>query len=177
MYSGKTDRLLDAVETFGRGNVAFIKPHLDTRHAPRLLVSHGGRFAAARPVMGLDRLLDVAGRSPVIAIDELQFFDEAVVTQLQALRAHGRRIVAAGLDLDFMRRPFGVVPRVAEIADSHTRLRAVCDRCGRPADFTQRLAGGRPASPGDSVVKIGGSTVYKARCGDCYEHVGAAVLV
>jgi thymidine kinase len=95
---------------------------------------------------------------------------------LEDLRDRGRQVVAAGLDLDFLRRPFGVVPEVAEISDSVTRLRATCHRCGRPADFTQRLIGGEPADAEDEVIRVGGATLYEARCADCYQEARSAVL-
>jgi thymidine kinase len=176
MYSGKTERLLEAVRTLGRENVVLIKPVVDTRHSSALLVSHGGRFAAARPVVGLEAIPQLVGRTEVIGIDELQFFEEGIIEVLEDLRDRGRTVVAAGLDLDFLRRPFGVVPQVAEMADSVTRLRATCHRCGGPADFTQRLVGGAPAAPDDEVIKVGGAALYEARCGSCYEDARAPVL-
>src|SRR5712691_9291912 len=176
MYSGNSDRLLDAIDEVGREHVVFIKPNLDTRHSSTLLVSHRGRWTAARLALRVSQIPDLAGRNAVVAIDELQFFDPEIVDVLEHLRSRGRRIVAAGLDLDFLRRPFGIVPQVMEMADSVTRLQATCHQCGGLANFTQRLLDGKPAPEHEEVIKVGGTDLYEARCAQCYEEARTALV-
>jgi thymidine kinase len=171
MYSRKTEsliRLLAGAASSGR-TVLAVKARIDTRYGESLLESHSGlRFPATLAKDGAD-VTAVARGAEVVGVDEVQFFDHGLASAVAGLRTSGVAVVAAGLDLDFLRRPFPITRAVAEIADGVTRLRATCERCGSPADFTQRLVNGRPAPADDAVVRIGAHELYEARCGRCYE--------
>lgn len=107
----------------------------------------------------------------VLAIDEVQFFGEELLPVVHELVRRGVDVVAAGLDLDFRRRPWGVMPALLCVAERVDKLAAVCEVCGEDAAFSQRLVDGRPASADDATVRIGGHDLYEARCRDCYEAV------
>ncbi len=142
-----------------------LKPVRDTRDAA-YLVSHTGRTYPAQPWGG--GALDL-GVVQLVAVDEAQFLPGDAVAALAALRDEGRTVVAAGLDLDFRREPFGPMPALAEAADLVHRLTATCSRCLRPAEFTQRLVDGRPAPLDDETVLVGAEELYQPRCAECYE--------
>jgi thymidine kinase len=105
----------------------------------------------------------------VVGIDEVQFFDAAIVPASLALAGSGVRVVAAGLDQDFRREPFGPMPLLLAHAEFVDKLQAVCHRCGGPATTTQRLVDGRPAPYSGDTVVIGAEEQYEARCRDCHE--------
>jgi thymidine kinase len=100
----------------------------------------------------------------IIAIDEVQFFDEGIVRIVQQLADRGHRVVCAGLDMDFRGEPFGQMPALMAIAESVTKLQAVCSVCGSPSSRTQRLIDGHPASYHDPVILVGASEAYEPRC-------------
>jgi len=100
----------------------------------------------------------------VIAIDEIQFFDEEIIDVCNYLADLGKRVICAGLDMDFRGNPFGPIPRILAIAERVDKLQAICVVCGMPASRTQRLIEGKPAYYDDPVVLVGASEVYEARC-------------
>jgi thymidine kinase len=168
MFSGKTGLLIERLASaaqLGLPAVA-LKPVRDTR-ASAELVSHTGRTHPARPWDGVTA--PELGGAKLLAVDEAQFLPPEGVGALAALRDEGRTVVAAGLDLDFRREPFGPMPALAEAADVVHRLTATCSRCLRPAEFTQRLLDGRPAHFDDETVRVGAEELYQPRCGECYE--------
>ena len=127
-------------------------------------------------------MTDLAARAQghdVVGIDEVQFFEPAIVETALALAAGGVRVVAAGLDQDFRREPFGPMPMLLAYAEFVDKLQAVCHRCGGPATTTQRLVNGRPAPYSGDTVVIGAAEQYEARCRDCHvagqeeEHLAA----
>jgi thymidine kinase len=100
----------------------------------------------------------------VIAIDEVQFFDWTVAELCEKLANEGRRVILAGLDMDFRGEPFGPMPLLMAQAEGVDKLQAICMVCGSPASRTQRLINGRPAHYNDPVIMVGASEVYEARC-------------
>lgn len=114
----------------------------------------------------------ISESTDVIAVDEVQFFDQEIVEVLSSLADKGYRVIAAGLDMDFRGEPFGVVPNIMAIAESVTKLQAVCSVCGSPASRTQRLIDGKPASYDDPVILVGASESYEARCRHHHEVPG-----
>jgi thymidine kinase len=169
MFSGKTDLLLDRVEGFERvgHRVAVVRPAADTRSPDAGVASHSGRTHDALAVASPDELERVA--ADAIAIDELHFFPDSIITVVERLLEGKTIVVAAGLDLDFRRQPFAVTAALRERADVTTELQGTCRRCGRPSTVTQRLVEGRPAPLDDAVLRPGADDLYEPRCVDCWE--------
>ena len=128
-----------------------------------------GCACAPCPVAGVAELEARAAGHDVVGIDEVQFFDASVVAAALALADAGARVVAAGLDQDFRRLPFGPIPDLLAHAEFVDKLQAVCHRCGGPATTTQRLVDGRPAPYAGETVVVGAAEQYEARCRDCHE--------
>ncbi|HKZ83591.1 MAG TPA: thymidine kinase [Anaerolineae bacterium] len=167
MFSGKTEELIRRVRRakIGRQKVQVFKPALDTRYAAEKVTSHNGLDTAAVPVGSTRTLLElVEPDTNVVAIDEVQFFDLDIVSVCQSLAERGRRVIVAGLDMDFRGEPFGPMPLLMAEAEQVEKLQAICVVCGTPASRTQRLIDGRPASYNDPIVLVGGSESYEARC-------------
>lgn len=172
MFSGKSEELLRRVRraTIAQRHVTVVKPAIDNRYATTEIVSHAGTTVRADIVGDPADLLAVErGERDVIAIDEVQFFGAELLWVVDELLSRGVDVIAAGLDLDFRRRPWGVVPMLLCLAERVDKLLAVCEVCGEDAALTQRLVHGRPASASDDTVRIGGHDLYEARCRDCYE--------
>ena len=170
MFSGKTQELirrLDQARYAGLTVQAF-KPALDDRYAIEAVASHREIRFPAIAVPDLAALRgQVHDNTRVIGIDEAQFFEPDIVTLAEELANRGRHVIIAGLDLDFLSRPFGPMPLLAAFADRLTKLQASCQYpgCGsRQATRTQRLVDGVPAAPDEPLVVIGGAAAYEARC-------------
>ena len=177
MFSGKSEELirrLRRAEIAGRRVVIF-KPHVDDRFDTFDVVSHAGLRMPAVPVTSVLELEARARGFEVVAIDEVQFFAREIVDIALALADSGARVVAAGLDQDFRRLPFGPLPELLSDAEFVDKLQAVCHRCGGPATTTQRLVDGRPAPYSGATVVVGAAEQYEARCRDCHE-AGADAL-
>lgn len=167
MFSGKSEELIRRVRRaqFAKQEVKVFKPAIDNRYSEEAVVSHNGTSVIAIPVScASDIRKHITTHTDVVAIDEVQFFDEHVVHVVQQLADEGYRVIVAGLDQDFRGEPFGPVPTLMSIAESVTKLQAVCTVCGSPASRTQRLINGRPASYYDPVILIGASESYEPRC-------------
>ncbi|BAS28931.1 thymidine kinase [Limnochorda pilosa] len=175
MFSGKSEELIRRVKRarIARLQVQVFKPSLDDRYGSTRVASHDGGAVEAEPVGTAAQLLArVAPGTQVVAIDEVQFFGFEVVPACEALVESGRRVVCAGLDMDFRGEPFGPVPELMARAEEVTKLAAICVRCGQPASRTQRLIGGRPAHYEDPVILVGAEEVYEARCRHCHQVPG-----
>lgn len=175
MFSGKTEELLLRLRRaeFAKKKVVTIKHEIDNRKSYSCIVSHNGVQREAYPIGscadGLQVLLKMCNEEvDVIGIDEIQFFPEEAVSVIQHIVEDGKRVVVAGLDLDFRREPFGIVPTLMAIADEVIKLRAICVVCGNDANFNQRLINGKPASYDDPIILVGGQDCYEARCRQCY---------
>jgi len=167
MFSGKTDELIRRLRRarIARQLVQVFKPAIDDRYALEKVTSHAGGDFDATPVAASGQILDrLLPNTTVVAIDEAQFFDEAVLEVCQQLAGRGIRVIAAGLDQDFRGEPFGPMPRLMALAEDVLKLHAICVICGAPASRTQRLIDGRPARYDDAVVLVGASEMYEARC-------------
>ena len=170
MFSGKTEELLRRVKRarLARQSVLLFKPRVDDRYDAEKIVSHEGLNADAAAVAGVDELLArVAPGTRVVCIDEVQFFDDAIVGAVELLARGGARVIVAGLDLDWRGRPFGPMPALMAVAEYVTKLHAVCARCGAPATRSQRLVAA------EGRLFVGGAAEYEARCRSCF--VAAAV--
>lgn len=170
MFSGKSEELIRRLRraVIARQRVQVFKPLTDDRFAIEEVVSRDERRLKAIPVATSDELLArIEIGCQVVGIDEVQFFDEGIIDVCMQLADAGLRIIAAGLDQDYMRRPFGPMPSLLSVAEVVDKMHAVCVRCGGVAHYSQRIAGG------NSQVEVGDSS-YEARCRVCYEVWAAA---
>ncbi|MCY8105225.1 MULTISPECIES: thymidine kinase [Bacillus] len=175
MFSGKSEELIRRVKraTYAKQEVRVFKPVIDNRYSEDAVVSHNGTSMTSYAISSAADIWDhISESTDVIAVDEVQFFDRAIIDVLSALADKGYRVIAAGLDMDFRGEPFGVVPDIMAIAESVTKLQAVCSVCGSPASRTQRLIDGKPASYDDPVILVGASESYEARCRHHHEVPG-----
>ena len=177
MFAGKTEELLRRVERarIAKKSVLIFKPSLDTRYSEEEVVTHYGRalpchrlptdisWQLFREVV-TDRELQT---TDVFAFDEAHFFGPQFPALCEALVAQGKRVIVAGLDLNFRGEPFGPMPKLLALADEATKLQAVCVVCGAPATRSQRLIDGQPAREGPEIL-IGGLESYEARCRSCF---------
>ncbi|MCA1032121.1 thymidine kinase [Bacillus timonensis] len=167
MFSGKSEELIRRVRRaqFAKQMIKVFKPAIDNRYSEEAVVSHNGSSVIAMPVKhSSDILQQVSAETDVVAIDEVQFFDDGIVEVIQTLANQGHRVIVAGLDQDFRAEPFGQVPTIMAIAESVTKLQAVCTVCGSPSSRTQRLINGQPASYHDPIILVGASESYEPRC-------------
>jgi thymidine kinase len=167
MFSGKTEELIRRIKRaeIARQKVQVFKPKLDDRYIAAKLSSHGGNHFDAIVVESAEEIGNlVDDDTEVIAIDEVQFFNWAIAPLCEKLANDGRRVILAGLDMDFRGEPFGPMPLLMAQAEAVDKLQAICMVCGSPASRTQRLIDGHPANYNDSVIMVGASEVYEARC-------------
>lgn len=167
MFSGKTEELIRRIRRvqYARQSLMVFKPKLDDRYSINEVVSHNGISTMARPVDNPEDIFNwVHADVDVIAVDEAQFFDDKIVEVVNQLADSGHRVLVAGLDQDFRGEPFGSMPRLMALAESVTKLQAVCVICGEPASRTQRLIDGGPACYDDPIILVGASEAYEARC-------------
>ncbi|MBT2635241.1 thymidine kinase [Bacillus sp. ISL-26] len=167
MFSGKSEELIRRVKraTYAKQEVKVFKPAIDNRYSEEAVVSHNGTSMTSRVISSSAEIWDhISESTDVIAVDEVQFFDESIIDDLSLLADKGYRVIAAGLDMDFRGEPFGVVPNLMAMAELVTKLQAVCSVCGSSASRTQRLIDGQPASYDDPVILVGASESYEARC-------------
>lgn len=175
MFSGKTDELIRRLRraTIARQQVQVFKPAIDIRYATEKVKSHAGSEFDALPVaQATDIRQHIKSDTTVIAIDEAQFFDLAVVDLVTELADCGMRVIVAGLDTDFRGEPFGFMPALMCKAEKVDKLQAICMVCGEPASRTQRLVNGQPARYDDPVVIVGAAELYEARCRQHHEVPG-----
>ena len=178
MFSGKSEemiRRLRRAEIAGQRCVIF-KPRIDDRYDAADVVSHAGIRMRAVPVASSSELAERARGFEVVGIDEAQFFDEEIVGVALELADDGARVIAAGLDQDFRRLPFGPMPELLAHAEFVDKLQAVCHQCGGAATRTQRLVDGEPAPFDGATIQIGALDSYEARCSACYR-AGVAVAL
>ena len=179
MFSGKSEemiRRLRRAEIAGQRAVIF-KPAIDDRYDVADVVSHAGIRMRAVPVGCVEDLVERARGVEVVGIDEVQFFDHEVVGAALRLADAGARVIAAGLDQDFRRLPFGPMPELLAHAEFVDKLQAVCHRCGGTATTTQRLVGGEPAPYAGETIVVGALDSYEARCRDCHEAGADAITL
>lgn len=172
MYCGKSEELIRRIRRaqIARQKVRVFKPKLDDRYQVKSIVSHSGASCEAIPVdVPKDILFKVGEEVDVVAIDEVQFFEEGIVQVAETLADRKKRVICAGLDRDFRGVPFGPMPGLLAIAEYVDKLQAICLRCGNPATRTQRLINGEPASFKDPIILLGAFEVYEARCRRCHE--------
>jgi thymidine kinase len=167
MFSGKTDELIRRLvrATIARQKVQVFKPAIDMRYAAEKVTSHAGADFDAIPVeKSAEIIVKLDDDITVVGIDEAQFMDQDVVRVAQELAELGKRVLVAGLDMDFRGEPFGPMPVLMSKAERVDKLHAICMVCGEEASRTQRLVNGKPARYDDPVVIVGAAELYEARC-------------
>jgi thymidine kinase len=172
MYAGKSEELIRRARRalYAKRIVQVFKPSIDTRYDETMVVTHmGARHEAAPATSVADLAAQIRPETQTVCIEEAQFFDDSVVDLCVRLADEGREVIAAGLDQDFRRRPFGPMPQLMAMADEVVKLRAICMKCGRPASHTYREIDGRPAHFDDPVILVGAEEAYEARCRACHK--------
>ncbi len=165
MFSGKSEELIRRLRRaqIARQKVAIFKPKIDNRYSEDHIVSHSEQKIPSVMVESAGEILEKSLESQVVGIDEAQFFDEALVDVCQKLANMGKRVIVAGLDMDYRGEPFEPIPQLLAMAEYITKTQAICVRCGNPATFTQRT------SKDAGRVVVGATNIYEARCRNCYE--------
>lgn len=172
MFSGKSEELIRRVRSasFGKQKIQVFKPAIDNRYSETAVVSHTGNQVQALSLSTSEEIMNaVENDTQVVAIDEVQFFDDEIVDAVQELANRGIRVIIAGLDMDFRGEPFHPVPALMAISETITKLNAVCVVCSSPASRTQRLINNEPASYDDPIILVGASESYEARCRHCHQ--------
>lgn len=164
MFSGKTEELIRRLNRarIAQQKVEIYKPMIDTRYSEEDVVSHDSNSVASTPVDSSQSILLMATEADVIGIDEAQFFDEGLVEVCNTLANRGKRIIIAGLDMDFKGVPFGPMPALCSIAEDVTKVHAICVRCGNLAHVSHRIVAG------DKQVMLGELQEYEPLCRHCY---------
>jgi len=164
MFSGKTEELIRRLRRaqFAGLRVEIFKPSLDKRYSETRVVSHDEKSINSTPVDNPASILLLAGDVDVVGIDEAQFFDESIVDVCNSLADNGIRVLIAGLDMDFMGKPFGPMPALHAIAEYITKVHAICMRCGNLAQYSHRK------SDDEQVVLLGEKDIYEPLCRSCY---------
>ncbi|ADH59964.1 Thymidine kinase [Thermoanaerobacter mathranii subsp. mathranii str. A3] len=172
MFSGKSEELIRRIKRaqIAKQKVQVFKPAIDNRYSIDKVVSHNGTNINAISVVKASEIIEhLEEDTDVIAIDEIQFFDHLLVDVVREIADLGKRVICAGLDMDFRGEPFGPTPDVMAIAESVDKLTAICVKCGNPATRTQRLINGKPARYDDPIILVGAYETYEARCRKCHE--------
>jgi thymidine kinase len=173
MFSGKSEELIRRVRRaiIARQRALVFKSHLDARYAGLYSVtSHDGSQLEAIPIDTATEILrHVRKGTHMVAIDEVQFLDEAVIEVVTSLAQQGIRVAMAGTDTDFRGEPFGPMGDLMAVAEQVTKLQAICVRCGDLACRNQRLIDGKPARYDSPTIMVGGQESYEARCRHCHQ--------
>lgn len=164
MFSGKTEELIRRLHRarIARQKVEIFKPAVDKRYHEMDVVSHNENSIRSTPVNFAEDILLLSGDCDVVGIDEVQFFDDQIVVVAQKLANQGKRVIMAGLDMDFEGKPFEPMPRLMAIAEFVDKVHAICMKCGDLAAFSFRL------SDSKQKVMLGEKESYEARCRKCY---------
>ncbi|BDD10106.1 thymidine kinase [Fulvitalea axinellae] len=164
MFSGKTEELIRRLKraSLAQQKVEIFKPAIDTRYDEEDIVSHNKNSIRSTPVEFARDITLLAQQSEVVGIDEVQFFDEGIVDVAVELADMGKRVIVAGLDMDFQGKPFGPVPALMSVAEFVTKVHAVCMNCGAVANYSYRL------SESEQKVVLGEKDAYEARCRKCF---------
>jgi len=164
MFSGKTEELIRRLKRarIAGLKVEIYKPALDKRYSDTLVVSHDERSITSTPVENASMILLLSAGVQVVGIDEAQFFDHGIVAVCNELADRGVRLIVAGLDMDYSRKPFGPMPDIIAIAEYVTKVHAICVECGNLANYSYRKAMDK------NVVLLGEQDIYKPLCRNCY---------
>lgn len=165
MFSGKTEELIRRLKRsqFARQSIVTFKPAIETRYDDFKVVSHQGNTLLSVPVKHSREIAAQSGNAQVIGIDEAQFFDEELPAVVQGLANSGKRVILAGLDLDYSGQPFGPMPQLMALAEYVTKVHAICLRCGNLAYLSHRTV------ERQELVLLGERDAYEPLCRTCYQ--------
>lgn len=164
MFSGKTEELIRRLKRaqFAKQKVEIFKPAIDTRYDETKVVSHDSNSIHSTPVPSSANILLLASEVQVVGIDEAQFFDIELANVCNQLANNGVRVIIAGLDMDYLGKPFGPMPALLAIAEYVTKVHAICMRCGNLANHSHRM------TDESSLVLLGETNNYEPLCRDCF---------
>jgi len=164
MFSGKTEELIRRLKRakFANLNVEIFKPKIDVRYSDTEVVSHDANSILSTPVDTSNNILLMCGNVDVVGIDEAQFFDRGIVDVVQTLASQGIRVIVAGLDMDYLGKPFGPMPDLMAVAEDVQKVHAICVRCGDLAQISHRL------SKSNKLVELGEKDIYEPICRHCF---------
>ena len=170
MFSGKTEELIRRMKRaqFAKQTVEIYKPCIDVRYSEDQVVSHDSHSILSTPIDSPASMLLLSSDVEVVGIDEAQFFDDTLVDVVQTLANRGIRVIIAGLDTDFMGKPFGPMPALMAVAEDIQKVHAICVKCGSPANHSHRLVAS------DALVVLGEKDEYEPLCRHCYNAAIAA---
>ena len=170
MFSGKTEELIRRMKRaqFAKQKVEIYKPCIDVRYSEDQVVSHDSHSIPSTPIDSPASMLLLSSDVEVVGVDEAQFFDETLVDVVQTLANRGIRVIVAGLDTDFMGKPFGPMPALMAVAEDIQKVHAICVKCGSPANDSHRLVAS------DALVVLGEKDEYEPLCRHCYNAAVAA---
>ncbi|HYL37846.1 MAG TPA: thymidine kinase [Bryobacteraceae bacterium] len=166
MFSGKSEELMRRLRRamIARKRVQVFKPALDDRYASDEIVSHTDMRMKSEVIQSVPEILArLDWRTEVVGVDEANFFGQELVAVASQLADGGKQVIIAGLDTDYMGRPFPPMPDLLTLAESITKTLAICMRCGNPAKHTQRLV------ESNDLIVVGAAGMYEARCRRCFE--------
>ena len=165
MFSGKTEELIRRLRRaqFAKQKLRIYKPCIDVRYSEDKVVSHDAHSIGSTPIQTPDQMLEcLKDGTQVVGIDEAQFFDDSLVEVASTLADNGIRVVIAGLDMDFLGKPFGPMPALMAIAEDVQKVHAICVNCGSPAAHSHRL------NKNEDLVVLGEKDVYEPLCRHCF---------
>ncbi len=164
MFSGKTEELIRRLRRakIAKQKVVIFKPNIDTRYSSNSIVSHSEQSLPSILIKDVKEILDLVEDAQVIGIDEAQFFSNDLIDVCNKLADDGKRVIVAGLDMDYKGIPFEPIPQILSVAEYITKSLAICVVCGNPADRTQRK------THSSERVIVGAADVYEARCRKCH---------
>lgn len=167
MFSGKTEELIRRLKRarIARQKVEIFKPIIDTRYSEEEVVSHDENSIMSTPVSSSSNILLLTSEVEVVGIDEAQFFDMGLIEVCNKLAEQGMRVIVAGLDIDYLGRPFGPIPGLLATAEYVTKVHAICVRCGNLAHHSHRI------TEGDKLVQLGETDSYEPLCRRCFNEV------
>ena len=169
MFSGKTEELIRRMRraVFANQRVEIFKPQIDVRYSVDEVVSHNSNSIPSTPVESSAQILLMATNVDVVGIDEAQFFDEGIVEVCMTLADRGIRVIVAGLDMDYLGKPFGPMPALMARAEHVDKVHAICVRCGNIAQHSHRL------TKNDKLVVLGEKDTYEPICRHCFNRLRA----
>jgi thymidine kinase len=169
MFSGKTEELIRRLRRamFAKQKVEIFKPQIEVRYSVDEVVSHDDNSIHSTPVDSATNIVLLASEVEVVGIDEAQFFDDGLVDVCNQLAYNGIRVIVAGLDMDYLGKPFGPMPKLMSIAEYVTKVHAICVRCGTLASYTHRL------SEDDKLIVLGETDIYEPLCRSCYSNANS----
>lgn len=167
MFSGKTEELIRRLNRarIAKQKVEIFKPTVDIRYSEDHVVSHNENAILSTPVTSSTNILLLASEADVVGVDEAQFFDDGIVEVCNILAKQGKRVIVAGLDMDFKGNPFGPIPDLLATAEYVTKVHAICMRCGDLAQYSYRKVAN------EKLVLLGEKDEYEPLCRRCYTDI------